>query len=222
MYNDKIHWVLPRAFGPFCAVEKLAMRQIFTEKVTLVDMPLSGFELGGQPWEWDPNPWLEKERLKAEGSMPKEDPKPAPKPEPYVNFGFRPGHPPSGFITDYLADMARMRWKTDWTLDLGPPDREEGEPAGVEALHTEHANFHKDAQRFDPHGHDLDWNVRWMRRSKTRHCWFSSIAVILYFARVPFTLYREKACAPTERYFPDASRYNVVELPHGVHPSFNC
>ncbi len=242
MYNDPIHWVLPRCFGPFRAIEKLLMRQSFTKKVTLVDFPLTGFGLGGQPWDWDPNEWLYREQLKAEGksgvalseslaaalqngSMPK---------LPYVNFGFRPNQPPGGFITDYLADMARMRWKTDWVLDLGPMTREalppadparpfEGpmEPAGVEALHTEHANFHKDAARIDCANHDVDWNVRWMRRSKTRHCWFSSIAVILYFARVPFTLYRENACAPTERYFPDRTRFTEVTLPHGVHPSYN-
>ncbi len=80
------------------------------------------------------------------------------------------------------------------------------------ALYTEHANFPAGVARIDLTKPVL-FNARWMAVSRARNCFYSSMAVILYFARVPFTLCRQPGHPPEDKYFPDRRRYQIHNLP---------
>jgi hypothetical protein len=79
-------------------------------------------------------------------------------------------------------------------------------------LCTEHANYPLGVTRIDL-SKDFLFNAQWMRASVERHCFFSSMAVILYFAKVPFHLGRQPGHPSESMYFPDDSRYTIERLP---------
>jgi hypothetical protein len=238
----KIHFVLPRDFGPFRSIETLLLLQPFTARVSLVDYRVAHYGHGGQPYKFNP----------AQFGLPGD----------YINLGLRGA--PNRFITEFMADEYRLGWDEEFTLNLGPRREEEyhqrydarwiferfiGEikiaggavevyrsltraefeyllrthpynddffkhVAPVESrephLYTEHANF-PPGRRINLF-HNVLFNARWMREAVNRHCFHSSMAVILYFARVPFLLYRQPG-HPRHNYFPDTSRFEGRELP---------
>jgi hypothetical protein len=185
-HGRKIHWVLPRCFPPFRQIESLLMLQEFSAAVTLVDFPVRDYGCGGQPYRFDPA------RYGVEGD--------------YVNLGCRGFN--DKFITAYMAEEYDFGWDPDWVLNLG---NSKEFPRGEPALYTEQPGFPSDGPRID-FSKDILYTARWMAASKERHCAFSGLAALLYFARVPFFLYRHRRNPPTLNYFPDTTRYELRQM----------
>jgi hypothetical protein len=189
----KIHWVLPRGFTPFRRVESLLMLQTFSERLTLVDFPVRCQGCGGQPYRFYP----------ADYGVAGD----------YINLGFRWWA--DKFVTPYQAEEHGLGWDADWVLEMGSPEpRQEGEAV----VATEQACIPvKPEARLDLK-QDVLFNVRRMAAARERHCFFSGMAAILYFARVPFVLYREPWQPKVEYYFPDRSRFELRQLASGTPP----
>lgn len=200
----KIHWVLPRRFVPFQRVESLLLRQTFSERLTLVDFPVRCQGCGGQPYHFNP----------ADYGVAGD----------YLNLGFRWW--PNEFVTPFQAQEHGLGWDPDWVLDIGSHEGRPGDPSQPsrpaseieQMVATEQACIPAAPEaRLDLRKDVLD-NVRRMAAARERHCFFSGLAAILYFARVPFILYREPWQPELDLYFPDRSRYELRELPSGETP----
>jgi hypothetical protein len=200
----KIHWVLPRGFGPFRRLESLLLLQEFSAQLTLVDFPVRCFGCGGQPYRFNPGDY----------GVPGD----------YFNLGFRWW--PNKFVTPYQAEEHGLGWDPDWVLDLqldGSKGRASGQSlgpeTGIEAMvATEQTAIPAaPAARLDL-SRDVLFNVRRMAAARERHCFFSGMAAILYFARLRFILYREPWQPRIEYYFPDRTRYELRQLPVGCPP----
>jgi hypothetical protein len=200
----KIHWVLPRAFTPFQRLQSLLLRQGFSDRVTLVDFPVRSHACGGQPYRFNPADY----GVKGE----------------YLNLGFRRW--PNKFVTAFQAEEHGLGWAEDWVLDTGLAQsaaEREARSAGSQAdtepmVATEQACIPAPpAARLDLKRDILD-NVRRLVAARERHCFFSGMAAILYFARVPFILYREPWQPKLEFYFPDRTRYELRQLTSGTSP----
>jgi hypothetical protein len=200
----KIHWVLPRGFGPFRRLESLLLLQEFSAQLTLVDFPVRCFGCGGQPYHFNP----------ADYGVPGE----------YFNLGFRWW--PDKFVTPYQAEEHGLGWDADWVLDLQSDSSKDraseqspGPESGIEAMvATEQAAIPATPSARLDLSRDVLFNVRRMAAARERHCFFSGMAAILYFARLPFILYREPWQPRIEYYFPDRARYELRELPVGCPP----
>jgi len=186
----KIHWVLPRCFKPFQQVERLLALQDFTDSLTLVDFPVKGYNCGGQPYRFNP----------ADYGIPGE----------YYNLGFRWWPTQSKkFVTEFMGEEHGFGWDPNWVLKIGDYSRVET----FSRVYTE--QFRKECvseknERVIDLNRDILDNVQMLAAAKTRHCAFSGMAAILYFARVPFTLYRSTDNPATPLYFPDTSRYELI------------
>ena len=200
----KIHWVLPRGFSPFRRVESLLLRQEFSQQLTLVDFPVRCFGCGGQPYRFNP----------ADYGVAGE----------YLNLGFRWWA--NKFVTEYQAEEHGLGWDADWVLDPGLENSKDraliqdpGAEAGVEAMvATEQAAIPAAPSARLDLNQEVLFNVRRLATARERHCFFSGMAAILYFARLPFILYREPWQPSLDLYFPDRSRYELRELPGGSPP----
>ncbi len=200
----KIHWVLPRAFTPFRLIESLVRRQTFTDRVTLVDFPVRCYGCGGQPYRFNPADYG------IEGE--------------YFNLGFRWW--PDKFVTAYQAEEHRLGWDEDWVLDVGLSEGNApgnalslGSSAKIEdVVATEQPCIPAPPEARLDLKKDIWFNVRRLAAARERHCFFSGMAAILYFARVPFILYREPWQPRLDYYFPDRSRYELRQLPAGEPP----
>lgn len=218
MTGRKIHWVLPRPFGPFRAIESLLMRQVFSAGLTLVDYQVEKYGPGGQPYKFNPWTYLDDSHRTTN--------------DEYFNLGLR--GPPDKFVPAFIGEEHGFGWDPEWVLNIDDLDGQ-GQPrmntdtqslrrSWCQDLFTEHANFPKGVARIDM-SQDVLYNVRLMAASDRRHCWHSAMAVILYFARMPFNLYRDPGHPPSQLYFPDRSRYldftagSVDICTRGIHPS---
>ena len=211
----KVHWVLPRSFGPFRFITSLLQEQEFTDRVSLVDYVVEHYGRGGQPYHFDPWKYLV---AAGETAVTKE----------VFNLGFRAY--PDKYIPQYQAEEYGLGWDDNWVLNLGgsgdaslaaggPP---EGGTPNLTDICTEHANFHRNWERIDTTRPILENARRMAWGGRRAHCWYSGMAVILYYARVPFTLHRVPGHPPVEHYFPDRSRYKIQEHAVAVrHPSFD-
>ena len=200
----KIHWVLPRGFTPFRRVESLLLLQEFSERLTLVDFPVRCFGCGGQPYRFNP----------ADYGVPGEN----------LNLGFRWWA--NKFVTAYQAEEHGLGWDADWVLDLGlgsskgrAPIQEPGPESEVEAMvATEQPAIPAAPSARLDLNQDILFNARRMAAARERHCFYSGMAAILYFARLPFILYREPWQPRLDFYFPERTRYELRELPFGCPP----
>lgn len=200
----KIHWVLPRGFGPFRRLESLLLLQEFSAQLTLADLPVRCFGCGGQPYRFNPGDY----------GVPGD----------YFNLGFRWW--PNKFVTPYQAEEHGLGWDADWVLDLqleGSKGRASaqspGPETGIEAMvATEQAAIPAAPSARLDLSRDVLFNVRRMAAARERHCFFSGMAAMLYFARLPFILYREPWQPRIEYYFPDRTRYELRQLKVGRPP----
>ena len=167
----KIHWVLAKQFPLFAKVRSLLMLQEMTAEVSVVDWPGFYWALGGQPWEVDPN----------ELGITLET---------YYNVGY-PGWPDL-FVSQYFANYATDgEWDRDFVLNLGPVTPTD------EIVCTEHKQI-VDMYLNGPNPPrltvpDMSGDVlpvlQRFTAAKTRCCGFSSVAVAMMFANLPFKLY---------------------------------
>jgi hypothetical protein len=179
----KIHWVLSKYFPPFNKVQSLLECLEFTEKVTLVPFKIDNYELGGQPYNIVPRDF---------GLF-----------DEYRNFGFR--QPPDKFISDFYAEEHGFGVDNDFKLEI--PELQESFPLGC----TEHLKHKFPSAITIDEDKDVLWNLRRFLSCKEVHCYFSSMAVLLYFSKKKFVLYRNGKHQEMGKYFPDATRIERVE-----------
>ena len=177
-YNRGIHFVLPDSFHPFRYITPLLELQPFTEAVTLVPFRIANFDCGGQPYKFDPG------EFGILGS--------------YFNFGFR--HYPNKYLSAFYSEEYGVSYIDDFVLHYGDPP----EPSGEILKSSEGAmlGFAKHATPL-PSVMDLLDLVRRLAAAKEVHSWYCGIAVLCYFARIPFHCYREKGHAAKEFFFPN-------------------
>ena len=182
--------------------------------MTLVDYQVRDYGCGGQPYQFDARAAV----ARAGGPPVGRD---------LYHLGLR--HYPDQFLTEFQAAEHRLGWAPDWTLNLAMEAtgvqgyKRPGEPYGLPLtpLATEHLNFPKAWRRIDL-ARDVVDNARQLARSEVAaHCYYSGMAVVLYFARVPFTLWMPPGAGALDLYFPDRSRYELKVLEEAViHPSY--
>jgi hypothetical protein len=166
----KIHWVLAECFRPFRKVVNLTMLQPFTEKVSFVNFPVQTYGCGGQPYRFYP----------AEYGIEGE----------YYNLGFR-WWPKGKFVTQYIAEEHDFKWDENYILNITEPHKELNEYENIkeERVGTEQEVIPLSQSEKLDLNKDILFNVRRMACARERHCFFSGMAAILYFAEIPFYLY---------------------------------
>lgn len=164
--GEKIHWVLPEMFGPFRYITKLLEYQDITGQVSLVPYKVENYGCGGQPYKFDPA------KFGIEGK--------------YYNLGLR--HYPNCFITEFMAQEYRLGWDKDFVLQTQPVMPEPGLEVRTEQLQGDVWNVAPNAKTFIVPSDLYDIAV-FMKSGSIRHCWFSGVAVMCYFMRVPQIVY---------------------------------
>jgi len=191
-YDRKIHWVLPRSFGPFRYIEALLMAQKQTSRVTLVDHEIKDFSCGGQPYKFDPARF---------GIMGE-----------YYNLGFRSY--PGKFLPAFYAEEYGLGYDLDFTLSVST----EKFSIKYMALRSSELAMQMLMPNVAAMPTQMDLNVlaNLAATIDEFHTWFNGLAVLCWLARIPAHVYRVKGHAPLDLYFPDRRNLIIHELP--VHP----
>lgn len=187
--GHKIHFVLPRCFKPFTQIESLLKLQDFFGQLTLVDHKVKTYGCGGQPYRFDPADYGIEDK--------------------YYNIGFNTW--PNKYVTEYQAEEHGFGYDKEWKLNLGQYNCKPEEIVVTEQLSPWSARINLNES--------ILFNARRLASAKKRCCFFSGMAAILYFAQVKFDLFREPWQPDPALYFPDSSRYELVNLPHGNIPA---
>jgi hypothetical protein len=193
-FDRKIHWVLPKSFGPFRYISNLLLAQEQTSAISLVDHKIENFSLGGQPYRFDPNTF----GISGE----------------YYNLGFR--RAPDKFIPEFYAEEYRLHYDSNFKLeicgafrnnDLMSPILRSSELAmqmlmpNIEAI---------------PNSVDLLFLAKTLAACKEFHSWYCGIAVLCWMANIPAHVYRVQGHPPNELYFPEPRNLTFHELT--IHP----
>lgn len=192
-FNRKIHWVLPRQFGPFRYITNLLMAQEQTSRVTLVDHEIKDFSCGGQPYKFDPARF---------GIMGE-----------YYNLGFR-GYP-TKFLPAFYAEEYGLGYDPEFTLKTSYEYVDAIEDGVCRSSELAMQMLFPEMSAL-PTGIDLLKLAGILKGRKEIHSWFCGLAVLCWLARIPAHVYRVQGHAPLELYFPEPRSLIIVELP--VHP----
>ena len=189
--GDKVDFVLPKCFKPFRFVKSLLEIQEFTGTVNFVSFRPLTYGCGGQPYRFNPRDYGY--------------------PGDYINLGFRTW--PNKYVTEFQAEEHGLKYCSNWKLNLGEPEK----PLLVVCATEQPCISAKTGERIDLEL-DVLYNARRMARSTVRKCYFSGMAAILYLAQVPFYLFKESWQPCTDLYFPDRSRFTLVNVRGGRNP----
>lgn len=192
--GQKVDFMLPAEFPPFQKIESLLKMQPMTGQVRLVNFRPRHYRRGGQPYRLIPACFGWK--------------------GDYINLGFRnytgkgfwkwKDDLPDKFIPEYYAEEYGLEWDRDFVLELGEVD-----PVDFE-VQTEQLNI-PGAKVIDLNN-DILANARLMKAARVAHSYFCGMSAILYFARVPFVLYRSWQNPRTEFYHQDKSRFELKKV----------
>jgi hypothetical protein len=193
-WGRKIHWVLPRCFGPFLYIEKLLRAQEMTARVTLVDHQIRDFSCGGQPYKFDPATF---------GIMGE-----------YYNLGFRTY--PYCFLPEFYASEYGIGYDPGFVLNIGDHFRSDDRDAPIlRSSELAMQMLMPDVETI-PTAVDLLYLSRVLAGAREFHSWFCGLAVLCWLANIPATVYRVEGHAPLRLYFPQPRNLKFVEL--AVHP----
>jgi hypothetical protein len=165
-YKEKIIFVLPRFFPFIKSLESLIKLQPFTEDILYCDHYVRNYDCGGQPYKFDPKvyfPDLEFTR--------------------YYNFGFR--GIPDKYVPYFYAEEYGLGVDEDFVLNLGLDFKYTSDKLMCTEI------MHKYLPHFEQTDLKKDFllALRDFAYAKERHMHFSSLAVYLGLARIPFYLY---------------------------------
>lgn len=164
--KEKILFIFPTSFPFMRDAEDLLKRQAFTGGIVYCDFEVNNYDMGGQPYIFDPNEYLPNLKLSK-----------------YYNFGFRSA--PDKYITDFYAEEYGLGIDEDFILDIGLPFTYKNDRFMCSELLCDiFPSF--ELPNFD---RDFLSNLQDLARAKERHLHFSSLAVFLSLAKVPFHLY---------------------------------
>lgn len=165
-YNEKIIFVIPRGFPFFKDIESLIRLQPFTEDVIYCDFTIQHFDLGGQPYQFDPRDFIPDLNISR-----------------YHNFGFR--SKPDKFVTEFYAEEHGLGIDKDFVLNLGLTFNSNSNKLMCSEVMAE---FFPGFEQPD-FTKDFLTNLQELAYAKERHLHFSSLAVFLSLAKIPFYLY---------------------------------
>lgn len=180
-YSEKIVFVFPHGFPFMDKAESLIRLQPFTEDIVYCDFQVIHYDMSGQPYHFNPSDFIKDREFSK-----------------FYNFGFRSA--PDKFITEFLAEEYDLGYDEDFVLDLGLGfNTDPGNIMCSEVM----VNF---LSGFEVPDFDKDFlsNLQDLVHAKERHLHFSSLAVFLSLARVPFHLYLINKFQP----FVDQIEYN--------------
>jgi hypothetical protein len=187
----KVHFVLPLGFPPFHKLRSLLELQDFFSGLSLVPHRVRSYGCGGLPYHFNPAKW----GITGE----------------YYNLGFRWW--PDKYATAFQAEEYGLDYDPNWVLNIGPlPDIIEDTVSTEQEVMSTCVHSRIDVEQ------PLLYNLQRIAAAKHRNCFFSGFAAFLYLARIPFTLYREPWQPETRYYFPDSTRYNLVQISDGYNP----
>jgi len=168
------------------------MLQEFSHGLTFVDFPVKTYGCGGQPYHFNPCDYGV--------------------PGTYHNLGFQ-WWSKGEFVTEYQAKEHNFGWDEDYVLNTGiDPAVYDGDDKKEEIVGTEQSWLRLGQEQRLDLSKDVLFNVQRMAFAGKRYCLFSGMAAILYFARMPFYLFREPWQPSLDAYFPDRRRYKLVQL----------
>jgi hypothetical protein len=183
-HGRKTHWVLPEGFGPFRYIERLLMMQDHCARVSLVPFKVQDYDCGGQPYHFNP----------AEFGIDGD----------YYNLGFR--HYPNAYLSQFYSEEYGLEYIRDYRINIGNSIE-----ASDEILRTSESRMALLAPHAKPLPTVVDLLdlIRRLAAAKERHSWFCGIAVLMYFAGLPQTVYRVNGHAAREMYFPMAAERGI-------------
>jgi len=178
-----IHWVLPRCFKPFNYITPLLEKQIFTSKVTLVEYPVDNYNLGGQPYKFNP----------VDYGIP----------GLYLNFGFRGA--PDQYVSGYFAAEHGLDYDRDFVLDISPvsPMPMENKFRSTEPKMAQYAPHAQPLPQYA----DLLNLARLMMIASEVHLWFGGLAILCNMAKIPAYVHGFPGHAHTPFYFENYEPY---------------
>jgi hypothetical protein len=165
-YNEKIIFIIPSGVPFINRVESLLRIQPFTEDVIYCNHIVENYDLGGQPYKFNPNDYIANLNISR-----------------YYNFGFRAV--PDKYVPYFYAEEYGLGVDEDFVLNLGLDFRYNND----KIMCTEVMG------RFFPNYEQTDLNKDFLSAlqdfayAKERHMHFSSLAVYLMLAKIPFHLY---------------------------------
>lgn len=165
-YNEKIIFILPKGFPFMGQAESLIRLQPFTEDIIYCDFEVYHYDVGGQPYQFNPHDYIPNLNISK-----------------YYNFGFR--DKPDKDITQFYAEEHGLGVDEDYVLNLGLNfNYHSTDFMCSEMLNDNFPNYtHLDFNN------DMLSNLQKLAYSKERHLHFSSLAVFLSLAKIPFYLY---------------------------------
>jgi hypothetical protein len=165
-YNEKIIFILPKGFPFMHSAESLIRLQPFTEDIIYCDFKVQHYDLGGQPYKFNPHDYVKDLNITR-----------------YYNFGFR--GQPDKFVTEYYAEEHGLGIDYDYILNLDLQFNYDRTDFMCSELLTEYYPNYKQLDFTK----DFLTNLRDLANAKERHVHFSSLAVFLSLAKIPFYLY---------------------------------
>ena len=172
-YNEKIIFVLPVGFPFMEQAESLIRLQPFTEDIIYCDFHVYHYDVGGQPYKFNPHDYVPNLNISR-----------------YYNFGFRDR--PDKDITEFYSEEYSLGVDKDYVLNLGLNFNYDNTKLMCSEMLTD---FYPNYEQLDFNS-DILTNLQNLAYSKERHLHFSSLAVFLSLAKIPFYLYMVQAFRP--------------------------
>ncbi len=165
-YGEKIIFIFPNNFPFIKAVESLLRIQNFTEDVIYCDFPVAHWDLGGQPYHFNPHDYVPDLKISR-----------------YYNFGFR--GVPDKYVPYFYAEEHNLGVDLDFVLNLDIEFRHHSDKLMCTEV------MHKYLPFYEPTDLNKDFlaALQDFAYAKERHMHFSSLAAYLGMARIPFYLY---------------------------------
>jgi hypothetical protein len=178
----KIHWVLPRCFGPFNYIENLLLAQPMTARVSLVDHKVRDYNCGGQPYRFNVKDFG------IEGE--------------YYNLGFR--HYPTSYCSKFYAEEYGFDYVRDYRINLGEPL-----PKTLEVLRSTEGPMAKFAPHAKPLPTNMDLLAlaRRMQAAKEANTWFCGLAILCCMSGIPVIVHRVPGHASIPLYYEGDCRH---------------
>lgn len=165
-YNEKIVFIFPEGFPFIKSVESLLRLQPFTHDIIYCDFNIVHFDMGGQPYKFNPHDYIENLNITK-----------------YYNFGFR--YSPDKFVPEFYAEEYGLGVDYEFILNLDLDFKYTNnkikcsEVMGDFFPNFEQPDFSK----------DFLFNLREFAYAKERHLHSSSLVIFLSLAKIPFYLY---------------------------------
>lgn len=186
--NEKIIFILPKDF-PFIKEAELLIRiQPFTGDIIYCDFIPKNYDMGGQPYKFNPHDYIKDLNITE-----------------YYNLGFRSN--PDKNVTKFYAEEYGLGVDEDFILNLDLNFKYEfNDISCCEVIGDHIPCFTKiDFKK------DFLTNLQNLAYSKERHLHFSSLAVFLGLAKIPFYLYMIQK----KKNFVDITNYDgIVKIKH--------